>query len=215
MRSGDKTAGSRGAHAPAAVRFHTVLALAAVGMSMGLPGAARAGVEEVRVGVLAHNIRVTDPKNANKEDGVDVGGELVFGSPDLLSGLASPRPYVALSVNTAGETSYAGVGLIWQWRFAKGWRVEPGFGYVLHSGEKLDNPVPRDQPARRQAFEDAYLLLGSRDLFRTSIAVTREVSQRWAVQAVFEHLSHGQILGSGRNQGLDMAGVRVVYRFAQ
>jgi hypothetical protein len=35
------------------------------------------------------------------------------------------------------------------------------------------------------------------------------------VQAVFEHLSHGQILGSGRNQGLDMAGVRVVYRFAQ
>ncbi len=215
MRWVERTSGSRGGHAPWAFRLHTVLALAAAGVSMVVPTAARAAVDEVRIGVLAHNIRITDPKNADKEAGVDVGGEVVFGSPDLLGGLASPRPYVAVSANTAGETSYAGVGLLWQWRFARGWRLEPGIGYVLHSGEKLDNPVPRDQPAKRQAFEDEYLLLGSRDLFRTSIALTRDVSERWAVQAVFEHLSHGQILGSGRNQGLDMAGVRVVYRFAQ
>jgi lipid A 3-O-deacylase len=30
---------------------------------------------------------------------------------------------------------------------------------------------------------------------------------------IYEHLSHGQILGNGRNQGLDTLGLRVAYRF--
>lgn len=215
MRHLGKTSGSPGGETAGLFRFRLALAFGLAGAGLALPSSACAQVDEVRVGVLAHNIRITDPKNADKEAGLDVGGELLFASPGVLRPLAAPRPYVAVSVNTAGETSYAGVGLIWQWRLADGWRLEPGFGYVLHTGQELDNPVPRNEPARRQAFEDQYLLPGSRDLFRTSIALTRDVSERWAVQAVFEHLSHGQILGSGRNQGLDMAGVRVVYRFAQ
>lgn len=191
---------------------------AATAMAGALAGGwtpAWADISEIRVGVLAHNIRVTDPKNANKEDGVNLNAEVLFESPVLFGRIGAPKPYLMASANTAGETSYAGAGVIWQWRFADGWRLEPGLGYVIHSGEELDNPIPPNQPARRQAFENANLLLGSRDLFRTSIAVTRELSQRWAVQATFEHLSHGQILGSGRNQGLDTAGVRVVYRFAE
>ncbi len=30
---------------------------------------------------------------------------------------------------------------------------------------------------------------------------------------MYEHLSHGQILGDGRNQGLDNIGLRVSYSF--
>jgi lipid A 3-O-deacylase len=57
------------------------------------------------------------------------------------------------------------------------------------------------------------VLLGSRDLFRTSLALTWDLSESFAVQGIYEHLSHGQILGSGRNQGLDEIGVRAVWRF--
>jgi lipid A 3-O-deacylase len=32
---------------------------------------------------------------------------------------------------------------------------------------------------------------------------------------MFEHLSHGQILGKGRNQGIDNVGVRVIYRLGE
>ena len=34
-----------------------------------------------------------------------------------------------------------------------------------------------------------------------------------AMQFYWEHMSHGQILDSGRNQGLDYVGLRFSYRF--
>jgi lipid A 3-O-deacylase len=30
---------------------------------------------------------------------------------------------------------------------------------------------------------------------------------------LFQHLSHGQILGDGRNQGVDQIGIRLGYQF--
>jgi len=62
-------------------------------------------------------------------------------------------------------------------------------------------------------FQDENLLLGSEDLFRTSLAINRELRDGWGVQFIFEHLSHGQVLGNGRNQGLDEVGVRFTYDF--
>ena len=159
---------------------------------------------------MAHNIEVTDGKNAGKEDGVNINGELRFGSPDFLGVILAPQPYVMASVNTAGETSYGGVGLAWDWEPAESWHIEPSFGYVIHSGKLDAKGTTADE---RKAYGDEYLLLGSRDLFRTSLAVTRDLGESFGVQVIFEHLSHGQVLGSGRNQGLDELGVRLVYRF--
>jgi lipid A 3-O-deacylase len=171
-------------------------------------------IEEIRLGVMAHNtcLSVTTCDNSYKEDGVSLNGELVFASPDLLRWALAPRPYLMASINTAGETSYAGGGFTWAWRFAEGWALEPALGYVVHDGEHLDNPYPPSDP-RRGPFQEETLLLGSRDLFRTSLALTREISPSWGVQIGVEHLSHGQVLGEGRNQGLDELGVRVSYRF--
>lgn len=180
-----------------------------------LTGPALAGpLEEARLGVMAHNICVTDCKNADKEDGVNVNGDLVFSSPGFLAWAFEPRPYVMASVNTAGETSYAGAGLEWRWRFAEGWELQPGVGYVIHNNDDLDNPFPPSDP-RRGPYQDENLLLGSEDLFRTSLGVSRDFNETWALQLSFEHLSHGQILGSGRNQGLDELGVRLKYRFGE
>lgn len=170
-------------------------------------------IDEVRLGVMAHNLCVLDCDNADKEDGPNINGEIVFSSPDFLNLIWSPRPYVMGSVNTAGDTSFGGAGLHWNWDFAEGWSLEPGVGYVVHDGE-LDFPFPQGDP-RNNPISESKVFLGSRDLFRTSLSLNRDLAGPWGVQLMYEHLSHGQILGNGRNQGLDNIGVRVSYAFGE
>ena len=137
--------------------------------------------------------------------------ELVSSSPDFLNIIGSPRPYAMASINTDNGVSFGGVGVLWRWEFADGWAFEPGFGYIIHDGE-LDNPFPGTS-AEGIAFEEEHQLLGSRDLFRSSFALEREFGDRAAVQLYWQHMSHGQILDEGRNQGLDYVGLRFLYRF--
>jgi|CXWL01.1.fsa_nt_gi lipid A 3-O-deacylase len=174
---------------------------------------ASAHVEEIRLGVVHHNIRTDHGDLADpKEDGPNVEGELVFSTPGFLEFIGHPRPYAMVSYNTAGNTSFGGVGVYWRIALGDKWAFEPGFGYVIHDGE-LDIPdtFAPDGP-EATAFEAEHQLLGSRDLFRTSFALEREVGDRFAWQIYYEHLSHGQILDTGRNQGLDEAGLRVIFR---
>ena len=186
------------------------LALAAIGMSAATPAFA-GGVEEVKVGALAHNICITNCKNADKENGPVVDIQVNFKSPGFLGWAFSPQPYVAIAPNVSGDTSFAAVGLEWNFEFADGWAFVPGFGYAVHDGE-VKNAYPNGDP-RATAFANDHVLYGSRDLFRTTLALQREFGARWTGEVVYAHYSHGQILGSGRNQGTDQAGVRIGYRF--
>ncbi|HRK68422.1 MAG TPA: acyloxyacyl hydrolase, partial [Hyphomonas sp.] len=165
------------------------------------------GIDEIRLGVVAHNVCIANCDNANKEDGPNINGEIVFKSPEFLNILWSPKPYVVGSVNTAGDTNFGGAGLQWDWEFAEGWAIEPGVGYVIHDGE-LTFPYPQGDP-RNDPISATTVFFGSRDLFRTSLSLNKDIGEKWGVQLMYEHLSHGQILGSGRNQGLDNIGVRV------
>ena len=182
-----------------------------LGSTVIAPAAQAQLVEEVRGGVLAHNICVTDCKNADKEDGPNVSAEIVFASPGFLSWAGEPRPFIIASANTAGETSYGGAGLVWNFDFAEKWSFEPSLSYVIHDGTE-NNPF-RTGTEEARIFGEENLLLGSDDLFRTSFAINRDLGENWGAQLIFEHLSHGQILGDGRNQGLDSLGVRAYYRF--
>jgi lipid A 3-O-deacylase len=174
--------------------------------------AAQAGpVDEIRVGATQHNMCVLDCDNADKEGGPNINAEVVFNSPEFLKIIWSPRPYVMGSVNTAGDTSFGGAGLEWEWEFAEGWSFEPGFGYVIHDGE-LTFPYPQGDP-RNDPISAQKVFFGSRDLFRTNLSLNKDIDEKWGVQLMYEHLSHGQVLGEGRNQGLDNIGVRVRYRF--
>jgi lipid A 3-O-deacylase len=168
-------------------------------------------VDEIRVGLIQHNMCVGDCDNADKEGGPNISAEVVFNSPEFLKIIWRPRPYVMGSVNTAGDTSFGGAGLEWEWEFAEGWSFEPGFGYVIHDGE-LTFPYPQGDP-RNDPISAQKVFFGSRDLFRTNLSLNKDIGEKWGMQLMYEHLSHGQVLGEGRNQGLDNMGVRVRYRF--
>jgi lipid A 3-O-deacylase len=177
----------------------------------GMTVPAQAKIEEFRVGAVG-NIRSDHGDIVEgKEEGANIEFELVSNSPDFLNIIGSPRPYAMASINTDDGVSFGGVGLIWRWEFADGWAFEPGFGYIIHDGE-IDSPFPPGSP-EGIAFEEEHQLLGSRDLFRSSFALEREFGDRAAVQLYWQHMSHGQILDSGRNQGLDYVGMRFLYRF--
>jgi lipid A 3-O-deacylase len=186
----------------------STLFLAIVGMAMP----AHAKIDEVRVGAVG-NIRSDHGDIVEgKHEGANIELEIVSSSPDLLNFIGSPRPYLFGSVATDEDgVNFGGVGLIWRWEFADGWAFEPGFGYIIHDGE-TDNPFPDGSP-EAIAFEADNQLLGSRDLFRSSFALEREFGDRAAMQLYWEHMSHGQALDQGRNQGLDYVGLRFLYRF--
>lgn len=183
----------------------------ALGAAMICAGPAQAGVDEVHVGVLAHNVCVTDCKNADKEDGPAIELEASFDSPDFLNWAFSPRPYAVASLNASGDTSFVGVGLNWKFRLGDKWSLDHGVGYVIHNGE-TNLPFPAGTP-EAAAFTEEHVLLGSRDLFRTTLGLTRDFDGPWSGQLFFSHLSHGQILGNGRNQGMDQFGIRFGYDF--
>jgi lipid A 3-O-deacylase len=191
----------------------TAAGIAAFGAALAMAPVAEAGVDEVHVGVMAHNICVINCDNADKEDGPNVEFQVSFDSPSFLHWAASPQPYIMASVNTAGNTSFGGAGLEWRWNFAEGWALEPGVGLVIHDGE-TDNPYANGTPEAAE-FAEEHVLLGSDTLFRTSLGLTRDFEGPWEMQLFYEHLSHGQILATGRNQGLDEFGIRLGYQFGR
>src|SRR5262245_35065990 len=119
------------------VRF--VLICAAT-LTFAAPACARV-VDEVRIGVAAHNVRFSghDPDSGHRaETGPDLELEIVSSQ---LRVFGAPRPYAILSANLAGDTSYAAAGLLWRWRFAPRWTFEPSVGVAVHDGA-THNPYP-------------------------------------------------------------------------
>lgn len=177
----------------------------------GLIAPAQAKIDEVRFAYV-DNIQDEQGDIVDGKEGSNAEIEIVSSSPDFLNLIGSPRPYIMASVNTTDDgVNFGGVGLLWRWEFADGWAFEPGFGYIVHDGEE-DNPFADNTP-EAAAFSAEHQLLGSRDLFRSSFALERELGPRFAAQLYWEHMSHGQVLDEGRNQGLDYVGLRLLYRF--
>lgn len=179
---------------------------------VGLATPVHAEIEEFRIGAVG-NIRDDHGDIIEgKHEGANIELELVSSSPDVLNIIGSPRPYLIGSIATEGDgVNFGGFGVLWRWEFAEGWAFEPGFGYIIHDGD-VNNPFASGTQQAVDYSQD-HVLLGSRDLFRTNLALTVDLAPDWAVQGIYEHLSHGQVLGTGRNQGMDEIGVRLVWRF--
>jgi lipid A 3-O-deacylase len=106
-------------------------------------------------------------------------------------------------LNSEGDTNFAAVGLAWRRDLSERLSSEFQFGYAIHDGRGHFDPAE----ARSR------LLLGSRDLFRSALSLDWKASNDTRMGLQWVRLSHGQILGDGRNQGLDIAGLVMTYRF--
>lgn len=172
---------------------------------------AYAKVEEVRGGAFAHNIG--GGKNGGKEKGPDIALQIGFSKLESWTWLAKPEPIVALNLNTQSETSFAAIGFNWDFPINENWAFSPSFGYAIHNADPLVNPYQPWQSAERRNWDLNEIEFNSRDQFWTSLAFERKLDNDTSLYLAFEHLSHGQILGEGQNQGLSNLGVLWAKKF--
>ncbi|MEO6580814.1 MAG: acyloxyacyl hydrolase, partial [Sphingomicrobium sp.] len=131
------------------------------------------------------------------EGGIDV--QLGYRGDPMISVLRL-EPYIFGAVNTAGDTSYAAVGL--SRKFGDRFYVRPGIGLAVHTGSAAN----RDNP-----FNDK-IEFGSRILFEPELGIGARISERMTIEASWVHLSHAQLFGR-QNPGIDNIGARLNFKF--
>ncbi len=159
--------------------------------------AASAQAQEIFVGVYAQGVDTPFTFDAG-ESGVNVAAGLRFPRSQALGFLGKPSPYVLLSFNTSGKTSFGGAGLSWKLGKGKVY-ARPGIGLVVHDG-----PSYRFDPVSRSRQD-----LGSRVLFEPELAVGLQLNQRFSVEASWLHVSHARLFNWEQNPGIDMMGLRL------
>ncbi|MGE5477972.1 MAG: acyloxyacyl hydrolase [Bacteroidales bacterium] len=156
---------------------------------------ALAEVDEIRLGLSLHDISFL---GHGKEDGVDGVGEVLFQSPGLLEAIWAPRPHVGIAVNSAGDTSQLYAGLTWGYEPVERLFVEFSLGGAVHDGKLSGDALDRKQ-------------LGSRALFRESLALGWRFDEHNSLMVVFDHESNARL--AEHNEGLNNLGIRWGYRF--
>lgn len=163
---------------------------------LAAPGAAVAGVDEVRGGVFLHDV---GPFSTNKEDGVAFGLEALFDSPSALNFLARPRPMIGFNVaadNAATSLAYA--GLSWRQGFGLRYFADFGLALAVHDGEtKYRAPDPI-------LVDSAYL--GCRVLARLSLDIGMRLTPNASIAISGAHASNAGVCRE--NEGLDSLGLR-------
>ena len=173
------------------MRVTWFLALAAV--------ASPAAAQEVFVGGYVHGVDTPFTYDTG-EHSVDLEAGYRFAPIEALSFIGKPAPYLIASLNTRGDTSFAGAGLAW--KIGKGpVYVRPGVGFIVHDGPSY----------RVNAAGDTRTDLGSRVLFEPEIAVGTRLTDRIAIEASWVHISHARLFDGGQNPGIDMMGIRLNY----
>lgn len=158
-----------------------------------------AHADELFVGAYVHEVDTPFTLKV-AERGADVALGYRFKPIESLRAIGRPAPYVIASLNTAGDTSFAGAGL--SWFIGKGrFYFRPAVGLVVHDGDlrRIDpvNTVDRG--------------LGSRVLFEPEVALGWRASERVAIEASWMHISSGQLF-SHQNPGIDMMGLRLNWK---
>lgn len=199
------------------------VALAAM---VGLAGAAqaqKAHAAEAFVGVYGHDVTfigdLVGLGAAGREGGVDTHIGYRTGRIEALKFIWKPQAHAFVSINSENTSNFVAAGLSWRiplWSQKVYFR--PGIGLAYTDG-KTNHP-PANAPglsdaerARRTELYYTRIDFGSKVLFEPEFALGVDVSDRIALEASYTHLSHGQIFHSGKNQGLDDAGIRLIYKF--
>ncbi|WP_269714663.1 acyloxyacyl hydrolase [Caulobacter sp. NIBR2454] len=180
--------------------------------------------QEAFVGVFGHDVTfIGDALGvgaAGKEDGMDIMLGVRSQRWERAAWLGKPKFYAMVSGNTSGDTSFVSGGLAWPIDFGEedGFYFQPALGLAYQDGySKLpDFREPGLTPAelqRRIDLREERVEFGSKILFQPELTLGYRFNDKIAAELSWVHLSHGQILASGKNEGLDDVGVRLVYSF--
>lgn len=197
--------------------------LAALGLGFGL-GTAQAQASEAFVGVYAHDVTFIGDAiglgAAGREDGADIHVGYRTGRIDALHVIGRPQVHAFVSINTNNTSNFVAAGFDWRVGIKGPLYLRPGIGLAYTDG-KTELP-PANVPGLSQAEIDRRTFLyyhriafGSHVLFEPELALGYDVSKSVAVEASYTHLSNGQIFHRGKNQGLDDAGVRLIWKFGK
>jgi lipid A 3-O-deacylase len=159
--------------------------------------AASAQTHEMFIGVYANGVDTPFTLDAD-ESGVSIAAGLRFSRSEALRFIGKPSPYVLLSFNTKGKTSFGGMGLSWKLGKGKVY-ARPGIGLVVHDG-----PSFRFDRVSRSRVD-----LGSRVLFQPELAVGVQLNKRLSIEASWLHISHARLFNREQNPGVDLMGLRL------
>ena len=177
-------------------RFKSLAALLIAGAT-ALPATAQA--DELFAGAYVHAVD-TPLTLRTDEGGADLEVGYRFDRIESLRFLGKPAPYLIGSLNSDGDTSFAGGGL--SWKLGKGRvYVRPELGLVVHDGPKL-----------RIAADGTHTELGSRVLFEPGVGVGTQLSLRLGIEASWTHISQGRLFNWEQNPGIDMWGARLNWK---
>lgn len=191
------------------------LAAAAAGLALAAMGAS-AHADDLMAGVYGHGLGVKQ----GKEGGVD---GLIGYSTDPLGALwwlGKPSVHVIVAGNSNVSTDFVAAGFDWRIRlFSDRWYVRPGIGIAYNTGKTEVHPyTPGISPQESlylQHISNTRILFGSHDLFEPELAFGYNISPKWTAELSYVHLSNGEILHHGENQGLDDIGIRLIRHFGR
>jgi hypothetical protein len=130
--------------------------------------------------------------------------------------IGSPQAHLFVSVNTNRTSDFVAAGLSWPIRLGGRFYLRPGIGLAYTDGKAGLPPVNApglspDEVQRRLHLYRTRIDFGSRVLFEPEIGLGVHLTDRLSAELSYVHISNGQVFHQGKNQGLDDAGVRVVY----
>jgi hypothetical protein len=154
-----------------------------------IPGAAQAG--ELFGGLYVHDVDTPLTRS-----GIESGADIQLGYRGGRIGHTPLQPYVFGALNTAGDTSYAAVGL--SAKFGDRVYIRPGLGIAIHNGSAK----------KFQDLTNDKIDFGSRILFEPEVGIGMRLGGRASIEASWVHMSHAQLFGR-QNPGIDNIGVRL------
>ena len=175
---------------------------AAVVFLPAVAGAADRFIDEVRLGILAHDVTLG---GRHLETGEDVNGEILFVSPDFLKFLWAPRPILGFDVNNSGNTDSFYFGLSWEVTafrqiFLPADRL---FFDLALGGAYQDGYIDNAPPGRKR--------LGSPILFREGFDIGYGFTERISFSVLIDHISNANL--GNHNAGITNVGGRMGLKF--
>ncbi len=190
-------------------------------LSFSLAPLSSARCAELLVGAFAHDVtfigNAIGVGAAGREQGTDLHIGIRSDPVEALRLIGRPQAQGFVSLNSDGTSNFVAVGLSWPVDLPGRFYVRPGLGLAYTDG-KVDLPpvnAPGLAPSeiqRRLKLYNSRIDFGSHLLFQPELSVGIGLSPRWSAELTYVHLSNGQVFARGKNQGLDDAGLRLIYK---